>query len=127
MSEDDPLAELKAEIEADRLRLLERRSRKVTTNREWRANNKERDAKYTLDFRRKRKDAVIKLLGGKCADCHGVFPTCVYDVHHTDPTKKTGSLARMMDQSFDDILKEIETCILLCANCHRIRHVKNAK
>lgn len=72
------------------------------------------------ELRQKKKDLVIRELGGRCSDCKGVFNRDAYDFHHSDPNKKEGGLS--FHWSLDRILKEVEGCVLLCALCHRARH-----
>ena len=69
-----------------------------------------------------RKKALIEKMGGKCADCGGVFPPYVYDFHHLEPKDKKFTLAKMIrNMSFEKLEQEASKCVLLCANCHRIR------
>lgn len=72
--------------------------------------------------RRKIKDEAIVLLGGKCFDCGQVYHRDVYDFHHLDPAKKTGDPGSMAQRSKGAFFNEIKNCVLLCANCHRLRH-----
>lgn len=70
-----------------------------------------------------RKLKAIQYLGGVCKDCNGVFPREVYDFHHRDPEEKDVSWQKLRLRSWDKITKELDKCDLLCANCHRIRHI----
>ena len=66
---------------------------------------------------------AIEYLGGECQDCGGKFPEAVYDFHHLDPTEKEAGIAALTsDKGWGKILEELDKCVLLCANCHRIRH-----
>jgi hypothetical protein len=42
-------------------------------------------------------------------------------VDHENGDTKLYSVSQMLDQSEETISAEIEKCILLCANCHRVR------
>jgi len=46
----------------------------------------------------------------------------VLDFHHMDSTKKLFNVSEMANagHSIEKIKKEIEKCIVLCSNCHRI-------
>lgn len=78
----------------------------------WRAWNRH----YT-------KTKLIEMMGGKCQACHGIFHPAAFDFHHLDPKKKDFSITNAFNnKTFEDIKKEVEKCILLCANCHRIEH-----
>lgn len=83
---------------------------------------KEACKKYSLKRRRERKPKMIEALGGKCNHCGISFPECVYEFHHTDPTKKDFGISEIMGVTWERLEKELKKCILLCANCHRIEH-----
>ena len=61
-----------------------------------------------------------------CADCGKSYPICCMDFHHIgdkDPVLIGVSTAtRMMDWSIKRIDAELAKCVVLCSNCHRIRH-----
>lgn len=69
------------------------------------------------------KSRMVQYLGGKCLDCGGVFHDMVYDFHHLDPSQKDFALSSARNNSWETIKPELDKCVLLCANCHRIRHV----
>lgn len=71
---------------------------------------------------RENKLKAIEYLGGKCIDCNNKFSACVYDFHHLDSNEKESTIARIMGRSWDNIVPELNKCVLLCSNCHRIRH-----
>lgn len=71
--------------------------------------------------RRRNKEWAIKKLGGKCYDCKQVYPRAVYDFHHVDMSAKEYTPSTLFS-SRNKLEKELENCILLCANCHRLRH-----
>ena len=78
--------------------------------------------KYRAVVRNRNKLEAIKVLGGKCNDCNSQFPHYVYDFHHIDGDKKTATLNKLLNCSLETVLEEIKNCVLLCANCHRMRH-----
>lgn len=69
---------------------------------------------------------AIEHAGSKCIDCGGIFHHSAMDFHHLNPkTKETaGGRGLDIDCSWPRILKELVKTILLCANCHRIRHYR---
>ena len=73
-------------------------------------------------FRNDRKEEAIQYLGGKCKQCEGIFPPYVYDFHHKDPAEKEGNPSHFLNKRDDRWKIELDKCILLCANCHRIAH-----
>lgn len=58
-----------------------------------------------------------------CADCGERHPA-VLQFHHLNAKDKTFNIADAARNgiSLDRIKKEIEKCVVLCANCHIIRH-----
>jgi predicted HNH restriction endonuclease len=77
---------------------------------------------YVAERRRRVKAQAVEFLGGKCRDC-GIKSEFqeIYDFHHIDPSSKDFAIARNT-KIFNSIRAELEKCVLLCANCHRIRH-----
>ena len=72
---------------------------------------------------RKKKAIIHK--GSKCNDCSIEFPKypyCIFDFHHIDPKEKDVDWQKLRLRSWDKVLEELDKCILLCSNCHRIRH-----
>jgi len=84
--------------------------------------NIKRKRRLANELNRSKKDKAIEYMGGKCVDCGGVFDRCCYDFHHIGD--KDGNPSKFLTGSWDKAEKEIQKCVLLCANCHRIRHFK---
>lgn len=84
---------------------------------------KQHRLKYKLAFQARKKVAV-DMMGGCCADCGGIFHQAAYDFHHLDPTTKEGNPSHFLTKSDERLKEELSKCVLLCANCHRIRHFK---
>ena len=78
--------------------------------------------KRTTQNRRNKKLEAIQYLGGKCLDCDGVFHSSVYDFHHLNPKEKESKPSALFGNKFETLRKELDKCVLLCSNCHRIRH-----
>lgn len=69
-------------------------------------------------------DAII-YKGSKCEDCTTSYPETpyvVFDFHHLDPSEKDIDWNKMRLRSIETLYKELNKCVLLCSNCHRIRH-----
>ena len=59
---------------------------------------------------------------GPCMDCGGVFPPCVMDFDHRDPSTKVCKVSSLVYSGSEQLLlDEIAKCDLVCSNCHRIR------
>ena len=71
---------------------------------------------------RARKQQAIQYLGGCCADCKQVYHDSVYDFHHVDVASKEGNPSKFIAGSWDKAKEELDKCVLLCSNCHRLRH-----
>jgi hypothetical protein len=60
----------------------------------------------------------------KCIKCGENHPSCL-EFHHRDPKQKEFGIAAFVNTSNKEkVLKEIEKCDVLCANCHRKHHHK---
>jgi hypothetical protein len=72
-----------------------------------------------------RKRECVALLGGKCVDCglESEYPA-VYDFHHPDPNQKDFNIAKILTYKRETWMAELLKCVLICSNCHRIRHSK---
>ena len=94
---------------------------------DWnKANDKKRksiSSKSAAKTSKAAKQLAVDYKGGKCQDCEGVFPNCCYDFHHLDPTQKDYHIAPLLNaRGFEASKEELDKCVLLCSNCHRIRH-----
>lgn len=70
-----------------------------------------------------RRKELVEHLGAKCSMCQNEFPYYVYDFHHEDPSQKDFEVSdRVAGYTLDILYKEVDKCVLLCSNCHRIRH-----
>ena len=67
--------------------------------------------------------AEIKLAAG-CSKCGYKEYACALDFHHLDPKEKdiNPALLAYRGWSMENIKKELDKCIVLCANCHRVVH-----
>lgn len=76
-------------------------------------------------LRFKRKDWIIKQMGSKCVKCgleYNISNYPIFECHHTDPTQK--DFADFANKSNKIIREEIDKCVLLCSNCHKMEHAK---
>jgi len=76
------------------------------------------------------KNVKLKMLdykGNKCEDCNLSLEEshyCVFDFHHINPNDKDPNFDKIKFQKWDKIKTELDKCVLLCSNCHRLRHAK---
>lgn len=76
--------------------------------------------------RRAVKKQLVKYKGGKCSVCG--YDKCIsaLEFHHLNPEEKEFELKASREiRSMEEYYKELEKCILLCANCHREAHAEN--
>ena len=69
---------------------------------------------------RERKAAWVKRFGGVCFDCKGSFPDVCFDFHHVGGKDMNPSKALTLSEKKQE--EELSKCVLLCSNCHRLRH-----
>jgi hypothetical protein len=70
--------------------------------------------------RRKRRVRItlIRIAGGGCAICG--YDRCAQSLHfhHVDPDRKRLELGSHSGAALATLLDELDSCVLLCANCH---------
>lgn len=79
--------------------------------------------KAVVKRRKKIRQMAIDCKGEKCAICG--YDKCIkaLEFHHFNSNGKDfGISAKGYTRSWREVKKEIEKCILLCANCHREVH-----
>src|SRR6266487_3049911 len=90
---------------------------------EVKARAKLRQAEYEETKRLIRVQWRAEIKNHPCADCGIKYPHPAMDWHHPNGD---GGKFKFNRRSKADVLKEIEekNCVLLCANCHRLRHAR---
>lgn len=69
------------------------------------------------------KKKCVEYKGGECENCGYSKYIGALHFHHKDPNEKDFSLSRVKSHSFDDkVKKELDKCLLVCANCHSEIH-----
>lgn len=94
-------------------------------NGNWRLSGYCRDCANSVNLirRQKLKKQAVLYKGGKCEDCGYIGYEGVFDFHHLDPTQKDMDISHARSRNFDVVIqRELDKCVLLCSNCHRIRH-----
>lgn len=69
----------------------------------------------------------LEYKGNCCAACDikaTEYNSVIFDFHHIDRATKDFDIAKKRF-SFDIVKEELDKCILLCSNCHRLEHKYN--
>jgi len=69
------------------------------------------------------KAMLVDARGGRCEDCGYDRTVWALEFHHRDAATKAFSLGGFLG-SIERAQAEAEKCVLVCANCHRIRHAR---
>ena len=76
--------------------------------------------------RAERSRTLVDMHGNKCKDC-GITheKTGFFDFHHLDPSTKKYEVKTIICSSWKRVLEEADKCVMLCPNCHRLRHLED--
>lgn len=86
---------------------------------------KECMARKALDRNRACKASYVKMKGGACQSCGFNKYDGALEFHHADPKTKDETIARMTRNPLSPkLIAELEKCVLLCSNCHKMIHAK---
>ena len=109
-------SEGKAKIKAYNQRNAEKRS----------AYSKQYSQKYRdAQFKNQRKLEFCLYKGGCCSKCGfqaNEDTIAAFDFHHVNSSEKEYTPSDMLMMKKERVFKELDKCILLCSNCHRILH-----
>ena len=105
---------------------------------------KEKQAIYSKSYYEKNKKEVIQKINEKkkvhrewfalfkstlkCTVC-GEDRSATLDFHHVTPTNTNKKVHKLVSDGHTKtrILKEIDKCVVLCSNCHRVHHEEERK
>lgn len=91
-----------------------------------RADYRQRHYEHLKKRRLTHKKQALQYKGNKCQLCGYSKCKSAMEFHHPDPLQKDPRLirrsGRMANLPFDSMKKELDKCVLLCANCHREIH-----
>jgi predicted HNH restriction endonuclease len=90
-------------------------------SRTYAAGNKDKMVAYNKERYKQHKLRAVEYMGGVCMDCKGAFHIAAFDFHHIDP-REPDLIPSWLSRSWANIEAELSKCVMLCANCHRIRH-----
>ncbi len=71
------------------------------------------------------KKRAILYKGGKCIKCGYDKNYAALDFNHIDPSKKECGWTQLKTRSWENIIKELDKCDLMCKNCHSELHNKS--
>ena len=112
--------------EKRRQKYLESKEKNKQIAKNYYENNKEKQKEYHLDRAHKSKVEAIKLKGGKCSMCGVSYNgenASIFDFHHVNSEEKEFNPKRLINNGLTErALKELDKCILVCSNCHRLLH-----
>lgn len=78
---------------------------------------------FVIKRRHKLKELAVEYKGGCCSQCFYARDITALEFHHLDPNEKDFSISRNgSTRSWEGVQKELDKCILVCANCHREIH-----
>lgn len=91
------------------------------TDEQKRIKNYDRVKKFRINLKKK----AVDYKGGVCEKCG--YNKCVWalEFHHKNPNEKDFQISKYGYLAWSLIEKELDKCILVCANCHRELHYKN--
>lgn len=81
---------------------------------------------YYRDKRYKIKKELVDYKGGKCELCGYNKSLRALQFHHTNPNEKDFNIGGITTLN-EMIMKELDKCILVCANCHSEIHDNNIR
>lgn len=84
------------------------------------------------DQRERRKvkwDDLFKYKGSACEHCGVSKPEHpeIYDFHHKNPEDKENHVADLIMLSKERLHLEVDKCLMLCSNCHKMEHARLRK
>lgn len=82
------------------------------------AKIKEWKKKHRAEMRRR----ISEFKDKPCIDCGRYYPPYVMHFHHLENNKDFAISSKGLDMSWERVEREISKCIVVCSNCHAIRH-----
>jgi hypothetical protein len=79
---------------------------------------------YSSSRRRFKKSEAVQRFGGLCSNCGGEYPDAVFEFHHMKDEEKDITPAKLFLLKDETINNELDKCVMLCANCHRVEHIR---
>ena len=85
-------------------------------------DRKIRDKKTSAERRARNKEYMISRMT-PCVKCGFFHESCI-DFHHINPDNKDKGVSELVRNGYatQRIVEEIDKCVCLCSNCHRMLH-----
>ena len=102
----------------------EPKEKRVSRQAKYYKNNKEKCRERNKSLTQRNREYVQNIKkAGKCCDCLESRWQCL-DFDHIDPTQKANEIKYLTHHgvSIERLQRELDKCVLRCANCHRYRH-----
>lgn len=82
---------------------------------------KKQKSNHVINWKRRKKEELVLYKGGKCEKCG--YNKCIeaLEFHHLNPLEKDFTISGS-NLKIETLKKEVDKCILVCANCHREIH-----
>lgn len=94
--------------------------------REWNHRNREKRYQYKKSYHRKRRIKLIQYKNNECYECKLKYNGKngpVFHFHHLDPSTKLYNIGNKITvKSWKSLINEANKCIMICANCHELKH-----
>lgn len=78
--------------------------------------------KDVINFRKRQKQNIIYVMGGKCFCCGYNKCNNALELHHLNPKEKDFTFSDNNCRAWNKVVAELPKTILVCANCHREIH-----
>lgn len=99
---------------------------KTAATMRWKAKRPDKVREAKVAFYRKRKILAMKIKGNACTFCGLEYDgtnAAKFEFHHSDPAVKESIISKMLiNKAWETTLKELEVCVMTCANCHNHHH-----
>lgn len=79
------------------------------------------NSEAVIDWRKRKKIELVEYKGGKCEICGYNKSVNALQFHHKNPNDKDFTVSGK-SLSFEKLKKEVDKCVLVCANCHAEIH-----
>jgi ribosomal protein S6 len=95
----------------------------IVKQKKTKEEKKKNNVEQVISWRKNNKQKLIEYKGGCCEICR--YDKCIeaLEFHHKNPLEKDFGISGV-SRSFEKMKREVDKCILVCANCHREIHAK---